>query len=235
MIMTFNQKQYEVIDVSGRDPLPSFSLNKVALQKNEVTSSGKFTNRTITVRMLIEGNNRDEVNGKLDILNADMFTSIQRKQLIFDDINRYWMATCQKITTIKEHEVFAELSLSFDCFPLSYDVEMTSGNNELFNNGSHEAFPIIEFSLTNDIQQFVCGIDGGISKVSIFDENGLSGQWKIDAEKRKIYRDGVLANGCFDFENSIWSGFVLSPKSTTKLITNPSEISLNTNYRQVWL
>lgn len=39
MIMTFNQKKYEVIDVSGRDPLPSFSLNKVALQKNEVTSS----------------------------------------------------------------------------------------------------------------------------------------------------------------------------------------------------
>lgn len=235
MIMTFNQKQYDVIDVSGRDPLPSFSLNKIALQNMELTSNGKFSNRTITVRMLIDGKDRNDVNRQIDKLNADMFNNIKREQLIFDDVERYWLATCQSITTIKEHEVFAELKLLFDCFPLSYDLELSTGSNELVNHGSYEALPIIEFSLTNTIKQFVCSIDGSTSKVSIIDENGLQGNWKIDAEKRKIYRDGVLANACFDFENSQWSGFVLKANQSTKLLANLSSITLNTSFRQVWL
>lgn len=234
MKMTFNGKEYEILSVSGRDPLSSFSLKKLQLINAEVTSSSSFSNRLIVVRLLLEGNDRDDTQSQIDKLNTQMFTGIERKKLIFDDMDRYWLATCQSIMTIKEHEVFAELKLTFDCYPLSYDLELSTGGKAIENLGSYSAFPIIEFTLPTNVKNFVCNINGTISKVCLTGEN-LAGQWKIDGEKRKVYLNGALANDLFDFENSLWSGFELPAGTITTFMTSPADITLTISYRRRWL
>lgn len=228
--MMFGDYLLDVLEVSGRDPLTSFTVGKTQIGSREENSSSNLANRSITVRAFIEADEYNELTKKRDHIILELYAGMQRRNLSFDDENKYYIATFIKFETIKESERFCEFKLYFDCYPHAYDKDIqTIESNEIINEGSCSADCTIQFELENTISEFTISIKNSDSKVVLNNSNGLGGKWLIDTEKRKVYKDASLSR-CLDFENTVWKNFKLNTGKTT-FITSV-DVALSISFRK---
>lgn len=230
MIMNFNNYKLEILEVSGRDPLTSFNLLKTNVGDREENTNHTLTNRTISVRAFIEADNYKILTNKRDGILLNLYTGDDRKELSFDDEDKFYLATFTKFETVKENEVFCEFRLYFDCYAHSFDKTLTSmSSHSIFNDGSCAADCTIEFELDNTVSTFTVSIEGSVSRVVLSDLNGLAGLWKVDTSQRRVYKNNTLSHDV-DFTNTRWNDFLLKP-GLTNFITS-ADVDIKVNFRK---
>lgn len=142
-------------------------------------------------------------------------TDLIDKKIIFDNDTKYYMGYCSSNNLGKEWNTLTEdVELVFNCESLRYGDTVTEENIdgvELTNAGTAPCFGVISFTLTGETTLNIT-LAGTTGKIAIL--AAPAGAYTVDLNKRKLYKDGVLAN-YLDFDTTKFETFIISPGNYT--------------------